>query len=199
MSFFGCLAGAIGGVFGCVGKLAMSLISVVGPAISAICKALGLMKQEEKVEDLGDKAIQAEEAGIRPEDYKRYKDYMNAVENFEVNPEKSKNISQEDKLRRGTQMAAGALQEQYPNAQIEKLIELSANNPGIFTDKRFAELGKLVAEDPESMNTIVNYLEGTDKSGSCMAEAIKLLGAMEKAENPRMSDMDVAEKVLNMR
>lgn len=199
MGFFSCIAGAISGVFSCVAKLAISVINIVGPAITAICKALGLIKQDEEVENLGDKTIQAEEAGIKPEDYQNFKDYMNAVENFEVDPEKSKRISQEDKMRRGTQMAAGALQAEYPNAPVEKLIELSLNNPGIFTDKRFAELGKLVSENPGNMDTIVNYLEGTDKSGSCMADAIKVLGAMEKAENPKLSDMDVAEKILNMK
>lgn len=199
MGFWSSVAGAIGSALSCVANLAVSVIRVVAAPIAAICKALGLMKQEEKVEDLGDKTIQAEEAGIKPEKYQDFKDYVKAVENFQVDPEKSKKISLDDKLRRGSQTAAGMLQAEFPNAPIEKLIELSATNTGMVSEKRFAELGKLMAENPKNLDALVNYLDGSDKSGEGMYKAIGILSAMEKAENPKLSDMEAAEKALNMR
>ena len=42
-------------------------------------------------EQLGDKALQADEDGIHPDNYDTFGEYLNAVEEFEIDPDKSKN------------------------------------------------------------------------------------------------------------
>ncbi len=44
---------------------------------------------------MGDKAIQAEEHGIKPEDFSTYSEYVKSVEDFETDSERSKEISED--------------------------------------------------------------------------------------------------------
>lgn len=60
-------------------------------AIEVLSVVLGLLDKDEKLEDMGDKAIQAKEAGINPEDFATYKEYAEAIKNFEVDPKNPKN------------------------------------------------------------------------------------------------------------
>ena len=78
-----------------IADIAIKTLKVVGNALVKLGKTLGLIKPEAKVEDLGDKAIQSE---YKPEDYNSYAEYVKAVEDYKLDPEKSKNISEEEKI-----------------------------------------------------------------------------------------------------
>ncbi|MDY6294970.1 MAG: hypothetical protein SPL45_01550, partial [Schwartzia succinivorans] len=98
----------IGEIVSFVSALLPKIIEIVGKdllmfaqIIMGILKGLGLIKPEEDVEDLGDKALQAEEEGITPEKYDSYEEYLKAVEEFEIDPEKSKEIDEGKKLEKG--------------------------------------------------------------------------------------------------
>ena len=80
-----------------VADIAIKTLKVVGNAFVKLGKTLGLIKPETKVEDLGDKAIQSE---YKPEDYNSYAEYVKAVEDYKLDPEKSKNISEEEKIKK---------------------------------------------------------------------------------------------------
>ena len=66
--------GVIAGLLGAAASLAVKALACVAVAklVTAIGKALGLVKEDEKPEDLGDKALQAEEQGITPDKFKSY-------------------------------------------------------------------------------------------------------------------------------
>lgn len=197
---FGLIAGAIGAIGSALGSIAtvVGAISMIATAIHAICKALGIIK-EEKPEDLGDKALQAEEAGHKPEDFDTYDDYVKFVENFPLDPEKSKKYTPEEKALKGAELSACALQEKLgKDIDIAALISLAANNKDMFTDKRFAELGKIVKENPEAINLITGYLNKTEKNDEKLSQGMDILTKMEKAENPALSDREATRAVRGM-
>lgn len=68
--------------------------------VTKALQALGIIGPDENAKELGDKAIQAEEEGITPENYDSYEEYMDAVRKFELDPEKSEQIEDEDKLKK---------------------------------------------------------------------------------------------------
>lgn len=88
-----------------VGK---NLIQVVN-IIIGIVKGLGIVQPEENATDLGDKALQAEEAGITPENYDSYEEYLKAVEKFETNPKRSAKIDENEKLQKGAEIITATL------------------------------------------------------------------------------------------
>ena len=69
------------------------------PLITSALNALGINESEE-AKVIGDKMLQAEEDGITPDKFDNYEDYNKAIENFELDPEKSNKFTDEEKLQR---------------------------------------------------------------------------------------------------
>ena len=64
-----------------------------------ILKDLGIIENNEKPEEIGDKCKQAEEAGIDRTKFDKFEEYEKAIREFKLDPEKSEKISLEDKLK----------------------------------------------------------------------------------------------------
>ena len=113
---FGFIAGIVSAVSSIVTaiKAIVPVLKAVANVVMNICQTLGLIKPEEKVEDLGDKAIQAGDEGIKPENYANYQDYVKAVQDFQVDPEKSKHITPEEKMAKALEVQANLLVEKAP-------------------------------------------------------------------------------------
>ena len=115
----GIILGAVAGIVATAVSVTKTItvvgtaLKTLGDALIGIAKTLGLISPEEKVEDLGDKAIQAEEQGINPEDFTTYAEYVKSVENFEVDSEKSKEISEDEKSLKGIELATGLTIEHF--------------------------------------------------------------------------------------
>lgn len=67
--------------------------------IIGVLKDLGIIETNEKPEEIGDKCKQAEEAGIDRTKFDKFEEYEKAIREFKLDPEKSKNISIEEKLQ----------------------------------------------------------------------------------------------------
>ena len=83
--------------------LTIEVAKLVGNILTEIVKSLGIINPDENATDLGDKALQAEAQGIVPEKYDNYQEYLKAVQNFELDPEKSTCFSEIDKLSKGVE------------------------------------------------------------------------------------------------
>ena len=121
----------LGFILGVVGTIASTLASAlvvgsdiflkVATALTAFANALGITDEKDP-EKLGDKIIQAEEEGIKPEKYEKYEDYMKAIDEFEIDEEKSKEIDTNAKLLRGVDAAAKGIQSKFPEHDVEGFI-----------------------------------------------------------------------------
>ena len=148
MGWFSSACSAIGSAFSSacssIGRVISGAFSVVSFAVNvistgiAICKALGIFKQDMDSEELGDRAIQAYDAGIRPEDYEgRFKEYREKIENFELDPEKSKQIDANDKLKVAGNIAGWGITDFFGQASgIGKFIKDINENGGFYTPER---------------------------------------------------------------
>lgn len=175
-----------------VAGLAIQGIKTIGGLITSLGKALGLIKQETKVEDLGDKAIQS---GLNPEDFDTYAEYVKAVEDFDVDPEKSKKISAEEKTKKGIELAAGVTIEKFKDYPIADFCIELCKNPGVMTEGKMQEIGKLISKSPEAISSILNYVKGVEKDDSKLNDTINLLKGIEKTVNPNITDIDALRNV----
>lgn len=175
-------------------------IKAVGNAILKIAKALGIVEEKTDVEELGDKAIQAEESGIRPENYENYEMYVNAIKDFKTDPERSAQIQQEDKVKRGTTIASALAAEKCPDIEMDKLFNLlnEENFSKYANAKRFEGICDLVLSDPKTVNNIINFINGTEKSSERIGDAISALRSIEKEMSPELSDLETMKNVLNL-
>lgn len=122
------IGGAFSAVFSSVAKVCSGVVSlakvlplpgmlgVVVKAVTvldAVFKVLGLLKPDEKTEELGDRVVQAHEAGIRPERFDSYDEYMQEIRAFELDPEKSEKITQLQKITSGLAVQTWGVEEKF--------------------------------------------------------------------------------------
>ncbi len=182
-----------------VAGLAVEGLKALGNAFVALGKALGLIKPETNVEDLGDRAIQAEEAGIKPENFSSYQEYVKNVESFQTDPEKSKKISETDKLSKGIEVTAALTAEKYPDFPTEAFYKYAMSNPQYFTADRMSEFGKIIERSVDMAKIVFGYMNGTERNTEKMALARETLTKIEKTINPSISDSDALKNVLSSR
>ena len=133
-------------------------LGAVASVVVAVCQILSTLRQDEKAEDLGDRALQAAESGIRPENFDRYDDYLDSIRKFEINPEKSAQYSPDTKAAAGMQVAISSLEDRFktPVGALYGLPILIAMNKDFFNPDRLSALLKTTHD----INAVVDYLDG---------------------------------------
>lgn len=176
--------------------LAVQGLRVIGNVLTSLGKALGLIKPETKVEDLGDKAIQSE---YNPENFDSYADYVKAVEAYDLDPEKSKLTTEEEKIKKGMELAAGVTIEKYQDFPIEEFCVAVGQNPEFFTEAKMGEIAKLMEADGQYIPSILNYVNGSEKDSKKIQAAVDTLLGVEKSVNPGISDKEAYRNVMRAR
>lgn len=99
---------------------------------------LDILKPGEKIEDFGDRALQAASQDIKMENFEKFGDYIAALRNFEINPELSSKSNSVAKLVAGLGLATIGVEDKF-NAQrgsLNHLWLLPLVNPGYFTPEK---------------------------------------------------------------
>lgn len=200
------IVGAVGSIVAAAGSVVKSLAVVglavdglkkVGGVLVNLAKAFGLIKPQIQVDELGDKALQS---GYDPEQYDNYTDYVKAVEEFDdLDAEKSKLIPEEDKIKKGMELATGIMLEKYKDCPMDRLCVEVGNRPDFFTEGILGEVGKLIDTDKNYISDIAGYLDGTEKDDNKLDKIIGTLSDIYKSGNPGISDDDAIDAVYKAR
>lgn len=186
---------AVTKALGIVG-MAIQGLKAIGNALVSLGKALGLIKPETQVEDLGDKALQSE---YNPDDFDSYADYVKAVEDYELDPEKSKLTTEEKKIEKGLELATGVAVEKYNDLPMEDFCIAVGKNLDYFTEAKLGEIGKLIVKDDQNIKNILNYINGSEKNSNRIQSTIDMLVGVEKSVSPSISDREAYGKVFDLR
>ncbi len=201
----GAIAGALAPVVAAAGKVVNSLavvglavdgLKMVGGVLMNLAKALGLVKPQIQVDQLGDKALQSE---YNPDQFDTYAEYVAAVEKFEVDEEKSKLIPEEDKIRKGMELATGMMIEKYEGFPMDKFCIEIGKRPDFFTESALSEVGKLIDTDKGYISDIAGYFDGSLKDDDKLDEIVGTLSDIFKSGNPGISEDDAVEAVFKAR
>lgn len=171
MGFFGAIcsvvssvasgfASAISSAVSSIGSALSSFAATVGPVIANVIEALkpvaeaigkfanaflqgmGILKPDEKVEDLGERALQAAAQGITLDEFENFDDYMDALRTIELDPEVSSKRSTAEKLVAGLGVGTIGVEDKY-NAErgsLNGMWLLPMSNPDYFTPERMQSL-----------------------------------------------------------
>ena len=175
----------------------LDVLKLVGKVLGAIGQALGIIPPEKDMEDMGDQALQAEEAGITPEKFKSYDDYRKAVEAYKTDPEKSKLYSPEQKIQKAIEYETAALLCKYPNLPVDDIVMTVAQNHKYFNEERVVQLGALVKDNINLLVDVVNFMQGKEKNLDKVDSTVDILTQLEKKINPELSDADAQKIVLD--
>lgn len=171
MGFFGFIGSAVSSALSAVGSAISSGVNAIGSALSsfstgigvvlgnvisalapvaqaigkfanAFLQGLGILKPDEKIEDFGDRALQAAEQGITMDKFENFDDYMNALRDFTPDPEVSAKRSHAEKLVAGMGVGTIGVEDKY-NAErgsLNGMWLLPVANPDYFTPDRMQGL-----------------------------------------------------------
>lgn len=180
--------------------MALQGLKVIGKAVIGIGKALGLIKPETQVEDLGEKALQS---GLKPEDFKSYDEYFKAVEKFDlksVSPEQRKNFTPEEKTAKGIELSTGVLLEKAPQLPIAEFANYLSNNPDLLKNYSLvAGIFDLAKTNAADFSLAVKYMDGTEKNVEKKDAAIDILAGVQKSVNSSLSDSEAIKAATLMR
>lgn len=173
--------------------LAVQGLKVIGNAIASIAKALGIIKPDRDIEEIGDRALQAEEKGILPDKYASYEEWVKDIEkdDWGYDPEKNKDMDPQKKILKGVEVATGVAVERFPEMPIQQFLSVAGKNPDFFTVERMNEIGKLAGSDTDAFGKIVGYVTGTAKDHNTIDAASDLLMNIERTIDPSTSE-DIA-------
>lgn len=158
-------------------------------AIDAVCKVLGILDADENTEDLGDRAMQAEEAGIKPENFETYKDYKAAIDAFELDPEKSKTYKTEEKVAAGLGVEFWALEDKFGKGAgdlLTHMVKDGVEGGGYFSKERIDSF----IDKVESVADVARYFSKALSPEDSSRIEQKLVDA-EKALSPDKSNADI--------
>lgn len=196
------------GIIASIGSAIVSAVSSIGPAVSSFCttvlprivpvleqvgqvvkaianvvlSVLTIFKPGEDVEDMGDRALQAAEQGIKPDKFDTFDEYMAEIRNFRLDPEKSSSLSSIEKLAAGLAIGATGMEKKFdaPEGSLGPIWLLAASNPAYFTAERLIN----IAQSGGHVVDILRYFEG--KLGP--ADAVKARDVLMGLEHQRSPD-----------
>ena len=177
-------------------SLVLRDLKEIGNILVTLGKALGLIKPDIKVSELGDKALQS---GYNPEDYDSYLEYVNAVENYNLDPEKSNLTTEEDKLKKAMELAVGVTIEKYENLPVQEFCIAVGENIKYFTETKIKEIGKLIQLDESNISRILNYINGTERDSKQIQRVVDTLMEVEKISNPEISEKEAYKDIIQLR
>lgn len=179
-----------------VAGLALQGLKSLAAPLLELGKELGLIEPETDVEDLGDKAIQSD---LKPDNFDCYEEYLKAVEDYKLDPEKSKLNKEEDKIRKGIELTVGVMIEKYQDFSMDKFINMIGHNQNFFTEAKMGELAKVIKKDGQSITDILHYVDGTEKNSTKIQGTVDTLLEIEKNTNPGISDKEAFKNVMELR
>ena len=179
-----------------VASLALQGLKSLAAPLLELGKELGLIEPETDVEDLGDKAIQSD---LKPDDFDCYEEYLKAVEDYKLDPEKSKLSTEEKKIQKGIELTVGVMIDKYQDFSMDKFINLIGHNQNFFTEAKMGEIAKVIKTDGQSITDILHYVDGTEKNSTKLQGTVDTLLEIEKNTNPGISDKEAFKNVMELR
>lgn len=173
------------------------VLRVLANIVEAVAEALGLGGQ--KIDDIGNRAIQAEDAGYRPEDFNKYEDYVQFIKEFDLDPERSEKIPDEAKLAYGIKVIIEQIDNRFSVDFADFLPEIW-QDPEFFNTERVTALLQSFVKADIAIHDLSDYLDsklnGT-KTG--LVEDAVLEAEKKLAINECKTDGEIRESIQEKR
>lgn len=173
-------------------KMAPGVISTVINVAQTIGILFNIFKPEDRVEDLGDKAIQAADKGITIDDYDDNDDYMDALRDFQTDPERSAEIDDVVKTVAGLGLVTTGIEKKLdlPEGSTGGIFLLAASAPEHFTAERLSNM----IENSSDLSNVIEYFDG-DLNVTDAMSIEKQLVSSEQVFSPELSVQQVNEQL----
>ena len=178
-----------------IASLALDVIKTIANVCSSIAKALGVCKENENIEDVGERALQAEEkTGKTLKDYPSFEEYQKAINSFEIDPKI--NHTEVEKYTRGIDEIFRAIKVKAENLDITSVLEYVAKfgAEGFFTPTNINSILATGSKAPELLSNILSVLNNTQNDQKVLSSTIDEMIKIIKASS-KLSDNDALKQI----
>ena len=115
-------------------------------------------------------------------------------------PERSKEISEDEKALKGIELTSGVTIEHFGDKfPVEEFFKFVAQHPEYFREDRMTEFGQIMENEPEKEKNIFAYMNGTENNDAKIEEAVSALKSIEKSIEPEISDREALYRAIEAR
>lgn len=169
----------------------IEVMKSIGQVAQLVATVVDIFRPNETVDDMGDRALQAAEQGITLEQFDDHAAYVEALRNFELDPEKNKDKPME-KIVAGLAVVSTGLDQKLHLADgtAGHLWTLVGANPGYFTANRLSEY----LQSGRDVAGIIDYFSGK-LGGAESLEVEDALVTLDAQLNPNQNDTSLRERL----
>lgn len=170
----------------------LEILRVVEGIANTVSQVMGIFNSHETAENIGDRAIQAADKGLTPDQFENHGEYMSALRDFELDPAKSEKLSDSQKIVSGLAVAGRGLDEKFGSAEgtMGNLWWLAAAKPDYFAADKLTQFLKT----GQDIMSIVDYFEGKLGGGESLEVEDKLV-ELDKKMSPDTEEKSIREKI----
>lgn len=168
----------------------LEVMQTIGQVAQVVSQVLGLLKPGEKIDEMGERAMQAAEQGITPDSFDNHDAYMNELRNFELDP--SKKSDPMAKIIAGLAVVSHGLDEKLgvPEGTAGQLWPLVAADGQYFTAEKLLQL----VQTGQNIADVVDYFTGK-LGGAESLEVEEKLIKLDKEIHPEMDEHTLREQL----
>lgn len=170
--------------------------AVIKSIANIVFKVLDIFQPDDDVEDMGDRALQAAEQGIKPDNFDTYDEYIAEIKNFKPDPDKSATLSSAEKIGAGLAVGTTGMEKKFdaPAGSLAPIWVLAASNPTYFNADRLVG----IVQSGHSVTDVMRYFEG--KLGPADAVNTRdILMGMERQRTPEKTDTAIYAELTTAR
>jgi hypothetical protein len=176
-------------------KLAVEVLKAIITVTVDLCKSLGIIEDMESPEELGDKALQAEEDGMESDSFESWLDYKKMLDNYQIDPERSRETSQQEKLAAAAGVLIKGIEERFGSLGSEKLIiGKIGKDPEFFNAERVEQYVKLFKESDTDLDNAAKYFD-RDLDPITRSKVGQLIENAERQLDPGKSDAQIDQEI----
>ena len=172
-------------------EMGIKTLNVFEKVLVDMAKAFGIISHSESITDIGDKVIQAEEAGIICEDFETYEEYIAAIENFDID---------KDKLIRGLEMIVTGIENKFNDIPIFELAFIIPISVPMFATNIYLKvLIEIIKNNPDVVIPLVKYLSDKPAKDEEISLAFNTLTKIIMEADHGISEENAGYKAINLR
>lgn len=169
-------------------KVAAVTINAFASAIDTFFKGIGIIPQETSVNDIGNKAIQAENEGVKPEDFESFDDYMKKIESYSVD----NSISEENASLKGLTIVSAKAVDTFGETSVNDFMSAISKNfdtmHEVISSKSVTDFVNI---NKENFSNLADFLSGKN----CSGEIIDVLVKGDREVHPESSVDESIKKI----
>lgn len=181
-------------------SVAMPQLAKIAAILDIALTILNLQGQDENIEEIGEKVLEGYELDIKPADFSSYDEYIAAIRNIKLDPEKSDKFNLGEKLAAGITVQSWGMEEKYGKGSSDFLVHILNDAPkiakgeGYFTEGRVQNILEKIKDVADVAKYFSNKLNPDDSN-----TVGKQLIAAEQELNPDKSTREIYQEIEKLR